>query len=189
MFANGYDPVSTASRNRGSPSAVSRGTPSEPAKGGCGWRSITRMSGFARPPPARCIETNVNGNTPPLFGRLNISQSRKLPQPPSDTVPVPMPPSGNAISRSESFVKRRPGAGPEDDPRCALWPRAIPDAAVPASRFRLLIFIRLPQSDVPELARRDGKPPGARPGSAPANRGERDRLWRSAPPENPPPED
>src|SRR5689334_10061401 len=118
------------------------------------------MIGFDSPPPARCIETNVNGSTPPLLGRLNISQSRKLPQPPSETVPVPMPPSGNAISRRESLVKRRPGAGPSGDGG-ALCPRARPAAAVPASRFRLLIFIRLPQGDVRERARRGGKLPGA----------------------------
>jgi hypothetical protein len=45
----------------------------------------------------------------PLAGRLKISQSRSCPRPPSETVPVPIPPSGNAISFRAAPVNRRGG--------------------------------------------------------------------------------
>ena len=40
----------------------------------------------------------------PLAGRFTISQSRRSPRPPSDTVPVPMPPSGQGDPGEMSLV-------------------------------------------------------------------------------------
>ena len=49
---------------------------------------------FALGPPTDA--TKLKGKIRPLAGRLKISQSRNSPRPPSETVPVPIPPSGNA---------------------------------------------------------------------------------------------
>src|SRR5260221_5457063 len=126
---------------------------------------------------------------PPLLGRLKISQSRKLPQPPSETVPVPMPPSGNAISRSDSLVNRRPGMGRATAVRGFDCPRARPAAAEAASILRLVIFIPLPQIDVRASAPMAGMLPDGPRETVRANRGERGRPARAALPEHPPPAD
>src|SRR5438132_60421 len=115
---------------------------------------------------------------PPLFGRLKISQSRKLPQPPSETVPVPIPPRGNAISRSDSLVKRR--AGREATVRGLDCPRARPAAAEAANILRLVIFIRLPQNDVREPGPTVEMLPNGQREIVRANRGARGRPARVA---------
>src|SRR5262249_34107484 len=59
--------------------------------------------------PARTAKKLSRG-AKPFAGRLRTSQSRRSPRPPSDTVPVPMPPSGRA-TRSEwsASYRRRTG--------------------------------------------------------------------------------
>ena len=109
--AIGNSPRNETSLNLGSPAPVSHRTdecppvfhlpPAGP--------SITFTSG-AFPGRSTRSAKNANGIRNPFAGRFITSQSRSCPHPPRLTHPVPIPPSGNAISARSSPV--RAGCGP-----------------------------------------------------------------------------
>jgi hypothetical protein len=102
--AVGYVPTKVASSRRGSEATAHGDRPRSPTKGGRRRRS--RIRAMASPPSGRVqIEKKQRGRSHPLAGRLKISQSRSWPRPPSEIVPVPMPPSGKAISLRAVPVK------------------------------------------------------------------------------------
>ena len=107
--ANGYSPLNRAFSMRGRPGTKTRLKPKPVVKGGSMGPSRTRTSFF--PAPSKYRAKKEKGMWTPLPGRLKISQSRRLPRPPSEIVPVPMPPSGKATSLRARPSKVRTGPG------------------------------------------------------------------------------
>src|ERR1700733_591800 len=93
--AIGYLPTSVARSKWRRPCPDSRLYPFQPVYGVSIGPSITRNSGL---PPSGLAHNaaKVNGSMRPFAGRLKISQSRSSPRPPSEIVPVPIPPRGKA---------------------------------------------------------------------------------------------
>lgn len=64
---------------------------------------------MASPPSGQArMAKKVKGSQVPLSGWLEISQSRSSPRAPTDTLPVPMPPSGKAATVASGPRTRAP---------------------------------------------------------------------------------
>jgi hypothetical protein len=59
---------------------------------------VTAASAESAPVGRTSMVQNVNGSRLPLPGQFWNSQSRNSPRAPIDTLPVPIPPSGNAAT-------------------------------------------------------------------------------------------
>jgi hypothetical protein len=95
-----YSPRNSASASRGTPAADPTGNPRGAMRGR---RSSTLAMG--RSPHRLRPEREGEGQAAALPGRLTISQLRSSLRPPIDPEPVPMPPRGEATSRSVSHGK------------------------------------------------------------------------------------
>ncbi len=107
--ATGYSPVNDTSRKRGRPASLSGSSPPASRKGGWSRPSSTRATGGCPAAFAHSAK-NVQAICRPLAGWFCISKSRRLPHPPKLIVPVPIPPSGKAIS--ERFAPEKLRCGP-----------------------------------------------------------------------------
>src|SRR5262245_52469253 len=103
--------MNVASSRRGSDATAQGESPRSPTNGGRSRRSRMRATA-ASPSRWTQIAKKQRGRSQPFAGRLKSSQSRSWPRPPSETVPVPIPPSGNAISLSAKPVNCRACAAP-----------------------------------------------------------------------------
>ncbi len=158
--AKGYAVAKRAARNRGrcSLGVTAPWLPCRPATG-LG-PSSSRHTGS---PPSGCANRARKGptvpalpsrGTNPFAGRFMISQSRRSPRPPSDTVPVPMPPMGIAMRSSEvSSYTRNEGQSTSSSTglsRASRWAASVSTAgalsAANPPRPRPVIFTKLRRS-------------------------------------------